>query len=261
MKYCLSSRCSETYLNKAHEIKFEWRDRRAIPDYAFKYPDKDIILQFNYSQIDEVIDWEEINKYNRMCENRLICAVANIQQAVECGYRDIKFYYGFPIDSFYELNAWKDLGVCYVRLGPSLFFSMDRVKAIGIPVRAIPNVAYNDGLPRGNGVCGQWIRPEDIDLYEDYITTVEFENADIKKEEALYRIYREKHGWSGNLNNLITNLNYGATSRLIPQEITKRRLNCGHLCQTTGTCSMCVRAFSLAQPNTIKNYLESFDQT
>ena len=39
MKFSLHERlCSSQYLKKADEILVEYRDRRAIPDYAKKYP-------------------------------------------------------------------------------------------------------------------------------------------------------------------------------------------------------------------------------
>ena len=40
MKFSLHERtASSQYLKKADEIMVEYRDRRAIPDYAKKYPD------------------------------------------------------------------------------------------------------------------------------------------------------------------------------------------------------------------------------
>ena len=44
MKFCLSSRQSKQYLEKADEIRVDFRDRNSIPDLAMDYPDKTIIL-------------------------------------------------------------------------------------------------------------------------------------------------------------------------------------------------------------------------
>lgn len=44
MKFCLSARQSKQYLEKADEIKVDFRDRNIIPDLATDYPDKTIIL-------------------------------------------------------------------------------------------------------------------------------------------------------------------------------------------------------------------------
>ena len=87
--------------------------------------------------------------------------------------------------------ALKELGACYIKLDAPLFFNLPKVKKIGIPIRAVPNVAYDDNIDRIDGVCGTWIRPEDIDAYGQYIDTVEFGDCDQKKEQAMYRIYAE----------------------------------------------------------------------
>ena len=78
-----------------------------------------------------------------------------------------------------------------MRLDAPIFFDMQKASSVGVPIRVVPNVAYNDGLDRVDGVCGTWIRPEDIDAYGEYVTAVEFEDCDQKKEQAMYRIYAE----------------------------------------------------------------------
>ena len=260
MKYCVNTRCAQTYLRQADELKVEWRDRKAIPDFAEKYPDKTIVLYFIYHQIkDGDINWEEIKQYNTLCKENFICCLHDFNLGQICKNFGIKFYYGFPIDSFWELNALKETGACYVRLGPSLFFDMDRVKEVGVPVRAVPNVAYIDVFPHKDGACGQWIRPEDIGMYEGYIETCEFEDADVRKEEALFRIYALGQGWPGDVHDLFTNIGLHATNRLILSEDTKYRLNCQHRCQSTHKCHICEHIFSIAQEDKLRKYAETFN--
>lgn len=254
MKYCLSSRQSAEYLAKADEIQVEYRDRHSIPDLAVKYPEATIVLQFLPSQTkDDPIDWAEINEYNVVAQQKFICCLADLNDVPNCKKYDIKFYWGYPVESFYELQGLKRMGVCYVRLGTTLFFSLDAVKKIGVPARAVPNVAYNGYIPQPHGVYGQWIRPEDVSIYEEYIDTLEFEDADLIKEAALYRIY-SKNGWPGNLNTLITNLNYDVTSSLIPQETIMARLNCEQKCQKGSHCTLCVRSFIFADKDKLHAY-------
>ena len=148
-----------------------------------------------------------------------------------------------------------------MRLAEPLFFEMDIVKQFGVPVRMVPNVAYIDGLPREDGVCGTWVRPEDLDLYEDYVEVVEFEDANLKKEQALYRIYAEQKNWPGDLQMIITNLNHDGLNRIIVPDFAEKRLNCGQRCQKTGNCKLCYRALTLAMPDKIRDYMEATDQS
>lgn len=118
-----------------------------------------------------------------------------------------------------------------MRLGAPLFFQMDAVKKIGIPVRAVPNLAYLSDLPYGDGICGTWIRPEDMETYEPYIEVIEFEGCSIQQEQALYRIYMEEHEWPGYLDTLLTNFHQeNVSNRLIHGDLAKSRLNCGQRC-------------------------------
>ena len=51
MKFMLSCRQSPTYLEKADQIRVDYRDRKAIPDLAEKYPDRDIVLVQHYGEV------------------------------------------------------------------------------------------------------------------------------------------------------------------------------------------------------------------
>ena len=167
----------------------------------------------------------------------------------------LEYYLGYPVVSFFELDALKKLGVCYVRLDNELFFQLDKVKICGVPVRAVPNVAYIDGLRRENGILGTWIRPEDIEsIYGEYITAIEFEDCDRAKEQALFRIYAENHEWRGPLETIITNLNADGVNRMIPEEFSRIRTTCAQRCLKGGVCRICERTLTLANPDLISAY-------
>ena len=259
MKYCLHSRLTEEYLQKADEIKVEFRDRKSVPDLIEKYPTATIILEEDLAG--EQFDWKEIDLWNKLAQGRFIICLAAIYNAEQCKKYDVKFYVGYPVKTLYELNGLKNLGVCYVRLDAPLFFKMNVVKNAGVPIRLIPNLAYGDGLPREDGMCGTWIRPEDLDLYDVYAEAVEFTDCNVDKEQALYRIYAEQKAWPGELGMIITNLNHSALNRMILPEVTESRLNCGQKCQETGSCKICERALSLANRDLIKDYVEAIDQS
>jgi hypothetical protein len=177
-----------------------------------------------------------------------------------CKEIDAKFYFGYPISSFYDLRAAVACGVCYVRLDAPIFFQLDKVKELGVPVRVVPNVAYLDFIPREDGVCGTWIRPEDLDDYAEYIEVIEFEDCDNHKEQALYRIYIEQKAWPGELNDIISNLNYKGTNRMIPPHTFGiKRAVCGQRCQETGRCKICYRTLDLANPTLLSDYREAMN--
>lgn len=261
MKVCLNSRCAKKYLEKADEIKVEYRDRKALLDIVDEYPEKTIVFQIPYFVNDEEndINWDNLKLANQLLRGQLIICCFSYVEAYKCRDNGIKFYFGFPLQSYYQLRAAKNLGVCYARLGEGLFFDMKTVKNVGVPIRAIPNIAYIDGLPREDGVCGTWIRPEDLDLYKEYIETIEFEDCLPKKEQALYRIYMEQKEWPGDLGLIITNFNHLGLNRLILPEVGEKRINCRQICQSRGTCHICYRAMDLANKEDLTEYAEAMN--
>lgn len=258
MKWCLSSRQANSYLAKADEIKVQYRDRKVIYDLREKFKNATIILVMPFDK-ETVVNWQEISTYNTYTEHNLILCLTNIADAQKCKEENIRFYYGFPVTSFYELNLLKKLGVCYVRLGGSLMFSLDKVKRVGIPVRAVPNIANEIYWPGEDGVCGTWIRPEGVEYCEPYIDAMEFEDCDQEKEQALFRIYAEQKAWPGRVDMLISNITTDALNRLIHPDFSLTRLTCGQKCQEDHRCRYCYGCLDIAEEDVIRDLKESLE--
>lgn len=254
MKVCLSSRNTIEYLKKAQEIKVRYADREVIPDLVEDYPKATIILSLSSEFALDETAWNDIKMYNELAQNKFICCAENLLQMNCCKENNIKFYYGYPINSFYELRSLKNLGVSYVRLAPPLTHLLPEVAKFGIPVRAIPNVCYQGYLPHENGIHGQWIRPEEINMYDLFIDVIEFEDCNTTKEQALYRIYMEEQEWPGELNALYTNFNYPGVNRMIDPNLVRTRVKCGQRCEQNGSCHLCDTIIRLANPDLWAEY-------
>ena len=255
MKFCLSNRQPIDILKKADEIKIEMRDFRAIPEYLEKYPNKTLILEME-NNIPSDFNWDIIKKYSDILNGNFYCAFSNIQQVNECSNRGIKFYYKYPITSFYELEGLKELGVSYALIGIPLIFNLDKVSEYNIPLRVVPNIAYEPYIPHKDGVCGQWIRPEDLEKYGKYIDAVEFYHKDLRQETALYHIYAENKSWPGDLKLLIENLNFSCDNILIydADNFAERRMNCKQKCLEGRFCTYCYNQLNSEQ--IIRKYID-----
>jgi hypothetical protein len=245
-------------LKKADEIKIELRDFRAIPEYIEKFPDKTLILEF-VNEIPEDFDWEVIQAYNEKMDGRFICALSDLSIIPECSLRDIKFYYKYPVTSFFELDGLKSLGVCYILVGTPLMFSLKEVAKCNIPLRAIPNLAYEPYIKHKNGILGGWIRPEDTEAYGQYISVFEFyAPKELSKEGALYRVYAENGNWPVNLNLLIDNLDFDFDNRLLydVENFANRRMSCGQKCLRGRTCHYCIDQMNF-QFTLLKKYIDN----
>ena len=95
-----------------------------------------------------------------------------------------------------------------------------------------------------------FIRPEDIDLYEDYVDTIEFNlkhDSSVIKLNTLYEIYTKDKKWSGKLKEIIDNYYTDDDSRFIIPRFGEKRLDCGRRCLQKGypTCQICDRIIEL----------------
>ena len=254
MKYCLSGRQGKKYLKKADEIFLEFRDHRIITDYFIDYPETMIILDIPAE--DFTLDTQDILLNYREVSEKFCCKIYNLESAHWFKEHDIKFYYGYSVNSFYEVKGLIDLGVEYIQIHAPLTFCVDKLKTYNCKFRMVPNVAYDAYIPRQEGVCGQWVRPEDVEWYEEGIYVFDFKDANLEKEKVLYKIYAEDKKWNGNINSLITNLDKQSDNKIFPEEFGEFRSNCEQKCMINGRCKYCHSVFNLKQ--TIEENKERF---
>lgn len=242
MKYCLSGRQSMSVLKRADEIRVRYEDKDRILDYIESLPTKTIILDIP-REIEE-INWNLLKMYAEKI-SFMVC-LYDLKWVNECRDCGIPFFWGYPITSYYELEGILALNPCYIFLGAPLCFDLPTVKArAACPIRLCPNLAYDAYIPRKNGICGSWIRPEDVDLYAEYVDTLEFEVNELQREQVLFHVYKDNKEWPGNLNLLITNLNCNVDNRMIPKDLGTRRISCKQHCMH-GTCHFCETAMLFA---------------
>ena len=257
MKFSLHLRtASPQYLRKADEIMVEYRDRRAIPDYVKKYPNAWVALEITP---DTQWDFSEIKDYFILARKKLILCLPDIRderipQLIEAG---IPFFWGYTVTTFWELQALIAAGVSQVRIGAPLFFEGEKLKKFNITKRVCANIAHEGYLPFVDGITGSWIRPEDVDTYDDVFDIIEFADCKEHKEEALYRIYAEQKHWPGRVDMIITNIDTEAYNRMISEEFVAARKNCGQRCVAGGACRICYRMLNLANPELIREYKET----
>ena len=257
MGYCLSANLAPRYLEEAAEIKVKYKDRNKIKKLNEKYPNAMIILQL---PMDKVVDWDELQAFRLFTTNKLTVVVPNKEYAKMAADKKLPFIYGYAVGTWFELNAIVENGACQVRLAPPLTHDLEKVRnrlPENVRIRAVPNMAHDNFFPRKDGVTGSWIRPEDIKAYSKYIDIFEFEDcSSAEREQVLYDIYTRGE-WPGDLNMLITNLNYPGVNRMLPPDITEKRMTCGQRCESNKTCYVCYRLLNLADPDKLGKYVDN----
>ena len=255
MRFCVSGRQPYSVLKRADEIRVAYADRDRILDFVEKIPNKTIILDVPGDEA----DWNTWAMYNDKFDEFYI-AIHKLSRAGEFNYHNIKWYWPYPITSFYELDMIVSLHPSYLMIGQPLTFDLQKViskvyddgcdeNEEYIPLRMTVNIAHPEYLPDNgiSGICGQWVRPEDADAYGEYVRCFEFANVDLKREEVLLHTYKENKNWPGNLNLLIQRLNYNVDNRAISEDLCNKRMNCGQKCWSGSACRLCVTELMFAE--------------
>ena len=229
-------------LSKADEIKIDYKNRNELFDYIENYPGKRLILDIPVEHTDD-FDIVEYKKMSKIAD--LVLCVYDVKAGRQCAAAGIKWYWGYPINSWYELDSIIAYEPCYIFLIAPLSMDLYKVsRKTNIPIRLCPNLAYDSYIPREDGICGQWIRPEDVDVYEDYAEVFDFWTTEPRKEVVLFKTYAEDKTWPGNLNLLIDNLHFDIDNRTISSELAAVRAVCGQKCMTgSSACELCINAF------------------
>ena len=263
MKYCLNCRVSHEYLQKADELFVEYRDIDYIDTLIREYPGKPIILDLPWDVSEET--WKTIRNLYYLSNRKLILRISDLHATLDkIQSLGIEFFFAFALNSFYDIKYVLDLGASYVYVEPPVFFDMENLKRLGAKIRAVPQVssASTWGFSRPQNPCGPWIRPEDVDMYEDYIYCLEFNTHREmlpSQEEAYYRVYHDEGKWSGDLWDLVKDLGIHADNSLIDDKHITIRLNCKQRCQVNSSCHACELILLLANKNLADNFLEAYN--
>lgn len=240
MKYSVQAHQPKDFLQKVDEIKLQYKDRETLYDYeTWGLMDKDIVISIPYNEQD--IDWDFLSV---MAEKmNLTLALGSMLMINECLKRHIKYYWNYPVSTYYDLEGVLYCGVSQVQLAAPLTFDLERVTEIipeEVKIRVVANMAYEYYLPHRDGIEGFFIRPEDVELYEPYIDIIEFMTSNLEQERQLFTIYTVDKKWPGNLRFIINNLDVDVDNRgLNGTNFAEERLVCGQKCKRNFSCNFC----------------------
>ena len=260
MRYCLKY-TKNKYIQEADEILFADNHGDDMIDAIELYPHSDFI----YEVVDQVDDWDYLKMINsrlNKTDRRLIISTMYSIIAQEAKENGLAFYFSFAINNFADLQTVNKLGACYALITAPIFFEQDKLEKFSIPLRYRANVAYSGYLTTKRvNANAAFIRPDDVEFYDNDTTTIEFGASSSEQEEVLYRLYKYDKTWPGDLNMVITTLNVepAPMNRMIGPDFTKHRLNCGQRCVEGDTlqCHLCHNQMLLAVPSKIKNYIDN----
>ena len=263
MKYCVNYRRDLKCRTEVDELRITYRkEDTTLFDFLRLYKDKRINIVI--PDAEDFIACNEIKKFIAFEEERIANNHNYVFVLLSCEdshcqdlYTIIRNEIGVEIYFNDRINNWDtliglvnkyEISDVYITedLGFELPFVRNFLSPYGIRIRCFANVAQS-----------QWeetpifkkffIRPEDVDVYEDYIDVLEFYYERIDQQNVLYRVYSKEKKWSGKLAEIIFSCEEDVDNRCILPEFAEKRLSCSKKCYRGGKCLFCHRALSLAK--------------
>jgi len=248
MKYCLPYN-KYTYdndlINDADEWSIDYNpEDKTLLAFLDKYKDKRINFRIlDKIDIKDTLGINFIVDLQKEYPNVYIQIPLYNKEIVEIlKEHEIKNYffsdYVNNIDLFYLLI---NSGVSDIYIVEALGFELDKLSSIAhknnVRIRVFPNIAQalKAEIP---DLKKFFIRPEDIQDYEDFVDICEFYYED-KKCLNYFHIYKDLKEWYGDLGEIISGLNIKLDSRYMLPRFGEIRAKCSKKCFKGGNCHIC----------------------
>lgn len=234
-------------------IRYNPKDTSLV-EFMNRYPKKRFILW-----VDKLEKWE-LTKFVQIKE-----AVPEIDFTVKFAYGDgaeaaftqakeagIPAFFDLLVKDWDTLNGLLDMGVSDMYITENLGFELDLVAqkahSRGAKLRTFPNICQSSWSGT-DPLKTFFIRPEDAEVYSEYIDCYEFfVEKDKQNINVLYKVYAKDKKWFGDLQEIILGFNRPLDSRGLFGTFAEKRIKCGKKCMKGKSgCQLCDRYAELAQ--------------
>lgn len=259
MKYCVSYSNKSHILDKVDEILIRYDKNKILELFTQFIPEhqnqrviieiRDSTIENGESIIDKIKKIITIHKENPNLQFDLCISNYNKEILDLLKDTDLKYFFQIHANNWDRFIGLINANVSDIYITENLAFELNKVAEIahskGIKIRVYPNVAQTswDDL---DDIYKFFIRPEDIETYEDYVDICEFYGL-AKEIDTFYKIYAEDKKWFGDLKEIIIGLNNSLDSRYIIPRFALHRVKCGKKCLKGSTCQVCNRILELSK--------------
>ena len=262
MQYCINYNRAFKKPERADEFTIIYNKKNdSLIDFLEKFKDKRINLT-----IEEKLTFSELKLLKTIWDKYLnfVLRIENYDEEIleditECG---VPFFFSNRVNNWDEFLGLIELGVTDIYIVEDLCFELDKVSLIAhennVKLRVYPNVAQSSWKYTPE-IKKFWIRPEDIDIYSQYVDVCEFFGQD-QHVSVLLDVYKKHKQWFGLLNEIIIGLKSNIDSRFIIPRFAEKRVRCGKECLKGGKCQMCERVISLSHALEDANLVVTIDK-
>lgn len=263
MKSCIPWRKSFKYLSEIDQFNIDFKEKKKellyfLDQYGVSQRVNIFLpIDITENQLDIIFAIWDMQKYNiALCFN-WSSIEDNEEVYNKVKEKDIPFFFYYFISEWDEIYEFIERGVSDIYVTNTLGFNLPAVHHVavenGIKIRCFADISqYN--WDDQEGFKGFYIRPEDIDLYSEYIDTLEFyENSEYpNRMNILYEVYYKDKKWVGDLREIVQGIKQRVPNYYImDKSFSQTRLTCERKCLKGNSCKMCEQILELA--NTIED--------
>lgn len=254
MKYAVRYFKNSKILDKADEIIIKyWERDPELLEFLNKLKENQRLI-LNITNLDNVED--NIDLFKAAAQKVNISILCSKHQDYNIFIdNEIPFFFIEGVDSLDKLVSNIEIGVSDIYITNELCFYLkdiaENYKDL-VNIRVYPNITQSSSNSYKHIFRKFFIRPEDIDLYEGIISTIEFYTDFLEQQDTLYKIYNTKGAWNDDLNIIIKGLDLNINSANLMPFFGSTRLNCKKRC-ALNKCHICdhmeILAKSLKEDN------------
>lgn len=258
MKYCIRNSKNFKYIEDIDEVIFEYNKDKNLDLFkrlAEKPPHYRSIIKIpNFYQFEASDGFKNAialkEKYSNFAlafDEFSICQDEHYKHFFQMlRENEISFFFSTLINNWEIFNGLIAFGVSDIYVVENLCFELDLLSPIakkaGVSLRTYANVCQSAWKMEGADTLKTFfIRPEDVDTYENYLDVLEFFGDTPNVEEIMYKAYAKKKKWFGPLEEIIIGLDTHIDNRCIPSLFGVVRKKCGKKCQKNKRCNICSR--------------------
>ena len=255
MQYAIHYHPQFRHFDEIDEVIFDYGGSDSIVEFVPKILKKQNqkavinIQTIEKEKIEEVIPF--LNKLKNIHSNILLQIDFYKQKNLIELLKDNQFDFMFATfakdyDTFYSMI---ELGAKEVYITEYLGFCLKNLQQIreekNIKLRVFPDIAQSTKGTTNiiSPITKFWIRPEDTELYEQYVDTFEICRLD-NKQSVIYEIYKRQQ-WFGPIQEIILDCDITLENTNLDPRFGQERINCGKRC-TYGKCNLCTEMEDLA---------------
>lgn len=241
MKYAVKFYRGARALKDADEIIVKYFEKsETIIKFVQEKPESvRIVLNVAVLPEEEFLPSLEIFKAAATAHKNFAILCSKLQPYQELAENNLSFFFIEGAGTFDELYAQYKLGVSDIYIIDELGFYLKDIKEnFGnfVNIRVIPNIAQSSSEDYVEDFKKFFIRPDDLEAYENYIDIIEFAGP-LNTQSVYCDIYKDGR-WQGELEDLIINFDAHVHCMNVVPNFGTARLNCKKRCSLR-KCNIC----------------------